>query len=96
MLSGALLSLFDAEFERLAPFHALWGAGGELLTLSEKAERFLRGGAQSSAGDERLSLLHPFESPLSVELLQELTLMTLHISYASNPSRYLKGEVIYI
>jgi len=96
MLGGALLSLFDAEFERLAPFHAIWGPEGELLKLSEKAERFLKGSGESAVGEEPLSLVHPFESPISVELLQELTLMTLHISYASNPLRYIKGEVICI
>lgn len=88
-LSGNLL-------EHMIPFHLVWNGSGELLSISVKAKQYLFSEECKLSEIQGLCWLHPFRAATTPEFFPELTNLILALGIESNPSRFLRGELMQL
>jgi two-component system sensor histidine kinase ChiS len=92
--------LFSLHFlEKVTPYFAIWHKNGQCDLLSPKLLKMWRISLENydenqSNHFQKIKLIRPFESIISVPLLEELTDMTLHIIHEDFPDFVFRGQVI--
>jgi len=93
-MSTPSLHLGGKLLHHLLPFHGVWTNDGELAWLSPALRQYWRLDRDSPAESTEVQLQRPFESPLEIQLFDELTGMMVHVRYGDASDRVLRSEII--